>query len=263
MLIKNKAVRELCTTILALLCCHVLSAQGNYPAFPDDTVFTVADEMPYFSGCRSFNKNDGRKRECSDLELVRFISQQLVYPAEARNKGIEGTVFVSFIIDEIGEVQNPSILTDIGGGCGEAALNVVRQMPPWTPALQNGQPVKTRMNLPIQFYLRAKNRDKAERFTISWGSLRSGQASKKELLDNLSKRVYVRGPEGDNRFIDELEFVFQKENRIVSATSRGSISAELKKVVERAKRGGTLVIHASVQDGGQFVAVSRQFQITR
>ena len=250
-------------TFLCLLVWQVLPAQFSPNNIALDSIYTKADQMPFFSGCESFDQSINAKRECSDLELVKFISRHLVYPNKAKYEGIEGTVFVSFIVDENGFVHDPSVLMDIGGGCGEAALEVLKQMPQWEPAFHNGHSVKVRMNLPIQFFLRAEGRDEAEPYSLSWGVLAGKQVTKDQLLNNLSSKVYVRGPEGSNRFIDQLEFIFQKDGRLVSASSRGDISPELEKVLQRVKKDGIFTIRASVQDDGQFVMIFRTFSVIK
>lgn len=254
--LKNKAVRKTTAIISALLWGQLLFAQ-----FSTDTIMTHADQMPFFIGCHDFDDDLEAKRKCSDREMVRFISRYLVYPEVAKMSGIEGTVYVSFVVNEEGLVQQPNLLTDIGGGCGQAALDVLKEMPRWEPALHAGQRAKVRLNLPIQFFLRAEERDLAERFNLTWGSLKGETTTREELVNALNRSIYVRGPEGDSRFVDELEFVFEKKGRIVTGTGRGNISTELEKVVERTKRGGVFTIRASVQDEGQFVSVVRAFRV--
>ncbi len=256
-------MRKSYTILLCILLSQTLPAQFDLFASKADTVFTRAEQMPFFMGCEIFDDSIEAKRDCSDLEMVRFISRYLVYPDQAKYDGVEGTVFVSFIIDEKGLVGEPSLLKDIGGGCGEAALDVIREMPRWEPAVHLGKKVKVRMNLPIQFFLRAENRDAAEQCSLSWGTLSGQQTTKDELLENLGQKLYVRGPDGSNRFVDEIEFIFEKDNRQIIATSRGNISDELGKVIHRVKKGGIFSIHASVQDDGRFITISRSFNVKR
>ncbi len=240
-------------------------ASAQVPLFPNDndTVYTKATQMPYFIGCEAFDDNTPAKRNCSNRELVNFISRYLVYPEKAREEGIEGTVYVSFIIEKNGLLGELSLLNDIGGDCGKAAILVLEEMPRWQPGQQNGQIVRVRMNLPIQFKFRAEDSSRSEKYNLSWGMLHSREATKAELLKNIDNQLYVRGPEGSNRYIDEIEFIYEKDNRIHSATSRGDMSPDLEKIVEKVKHGGTLTIHASVQDRGQFLTISRSFAIVK
>ncbi|MBI5914893.1 MAG: TonB family protein [Bacteroidetes bacterium] len=240
----------------AMLVCHFLWAQ-----FPADTVFTHAEIMPCFPGCGSLEPGSLTHRQCSDRALVQFISRHLVYPEEAKATGTEGTVYVNFVVDETGRVQSPRLLLDIGGGCGEAALKVLEAMPGWEPGLHEGQPVRVKLNLPIQFSLRNAEKDLTERFTITWGDIVGDSVTVQSLRRNLPFPVYVRGPEGDSRYVDELAFTFARNKRQLTASSRGGISDDLVAVVEKARNGGTFTITASVQDNGRFLYVTRIFQL--
>lgn len=88
-----------------------------------------------------------------DAEMYKFIGKHLKYPKKARRKGIEGMVIVQFTVDKEGNVTDPKVLRDIGYGCGEAALKVVKKMPKWTPGTQRDKPVPVRMTLPLKFKL--------------------------------------------------------------------------------------------------------------
>ena len=98
--------------------------------------FVFVEQMPAFRG-----------------NLSEFLAKELRYPEIAKENGVKGTVVIQFVVSEKGEITNPFILKDIGGGCGEEALRVVRSMPPWLAGAQRGVPVKVQMNLPIRFVL--------------------------------------------------------------------------------------------------------------
>ena len=82
-----------------------------------------------------------------------FISDYLQYPVQAREKGVEGKVFVQFIINEEGYLTNVEAVKGIGAGCDKEAVHVVAASPKWKPARQRGQAVKQRIVLPITFKL--------------------------------------------------------------------------------------------------------------
>lgn len=84
-----------------------------------------------------------------------YLSQNLTYPAQARREGIEGTVYVSFIVEVDGSIQGVEILRGIGGGCDEEALRVVRNAPDWEPGTQRDRKVNVKMRVPIRFKLSA------------------------------------------------------------------------------------------------------------
>jgi TonB family protein len=113
----------------------------NPESLSDSTlnVFTVVDTQPEYPG----------GMEALDKHLLENIS----YPDSAKNLGIQGTVFVSFIVKKSGKVDNAKVVRGIGGGCDEEALRIVKSMPEWIPGEQRGKPVNTEIVLPIKFKL--------------------------------------------------------------------------------------------------------------
>ena len=75
------------------------------------------------------------------------------YPSQARRMGIEGRVFVQFVVDKQGNVTEVQSVKGIGAGCDEEAERVLRESPKFKPGKQRGRPVKVRMVLPIIFKL--------------------------------------------------------------------------------------------------------------
>jgi len=102
-------------------------------------VFTIVEEMPAFPG--------------GEPERNKFLAENIQYPQQATENGIQGTVYVSFVVDSKGNVTDVKILRGIGGGCDEEALRVVRMMPKWHPGKQNGKNVRVLFNMPIYFKL--------------------------------------------------------------------------------------------------------------
>lgn len=80
------------------------------------------------------------------------IGQKLVYPAQARRMGIEGKVFVEFVVQTDGTVSDVKVKKGIGAGCDEAAAIVIKSSR-WIPGKNNGVAVKQQMVLPINFKL--------------------------------------------------------------------------------------------------------------
>ncbi len=104
-----------------------------------DEIFTVVEEQP--------------KPKEGMGQYFQYIAQNLKYPEQARKMGIEGKVFVEFVVNDFGEITNVKVLKGIGAGCDEAAKKVVENSAPWQPGRQKGQAVKVRMVLPITFKL--------------------------------------------------------------------------------------------------------------
>jgi protein TonB len=110
------------------------------PTDPDaGKVFLVVEEMPQFPG--------------GDASLFKYLHDNIKYPPIARENGIQGKVYVTFVVNETGKITDAKVIRGIGGGCDEEALRVVRAMPDWKIGKQNGRPVKVQYNLPINFTL--------------------------------------------------------------------------------------------------------------
>ena len=82
-----------------------------------------------------------------------FVGKKLKYPAQARRMGIEGKVFVEFVIERDGTITDVKAIKGIGAGCDEEAVRVLQSAPKWKPGKQRGKPVRQRMVLPIAFKL--------------------------------------------------------------------------------------------------------------
>ncbi|RPD42406.1 M56 family metallopeptidase [Chitinophaga barathri] len=89
-----------------------------------------------------------------DEALNKYLSKTIRYPQEATKKNIQGTVFVSFIVDEKGVVKDiKTVGAPKGGGLEQEAIRVVKGMPDWTPGKHHGENVSVQFNLPLQFKL--------------------------------------------------------------------------------------------------------------
>ena len=88
-----------------------------------------------------------------DQKLMEFIAKGIKYPQIARETGIQGRVFVGFVVEPDGSVSNVKVLRGIGGGCDEEAMRVVKSMPKWKPGKQRGKAVRVSYMLPVNFKL--------------------------------------------------------------------------------------------------------------
>ena len=82
-----------------------------------------------------------------------YISKELHYPPQAARLGVQGKVFVQFVVDENGKVSDAAVIRGIGAGCDAEALRVIANSPNWSPGKQDGMPVKVRYVIPIVFKL--------------------------------------------------------------------------------------------------------------
>ncbi len=106
---------------------------------PEQEVFVVVENPPQFPG--------GEKAR------MQYMVENITYPELARKKGIEGTVFVTFVVERDGSINEVRVLRGIGGGCDEEAKRIIENMPNWTPGTQRGKPVRVQFNMPIRFTL--------------------------------------------------------------------------------------------------------------
>jgi protein TonB len=104
-----------------------------------DEIFTIVENKPEFEGGHS--------------AYMRFLQKNIKYPAQARRMGIEGRVFVQFVIGVDGAVSQVVILKGLGAGCDKEAIRVISKSPNWIPGKQRGKPVRVRMVVPLIFSL--------------------------------------------------------------------------------------------------------------
>lgn len=82
-----------------------------------------------------------------------YLSRNLTYPSQARERGIEGTVYLSFVVNADGSLRDVEILRGIGAGCDEEAMKTIKNSPKWEPGRQRDQKVDVKMRMPIRFAL--------------------------------------------------------------------------------------------------------------
>ncbi|MFP4506913.1 MAG: TonB family protein [Cyclobacteriaceae bacterium] len=86
-------------------------------------------------------------------EFYKYLMNNLKYPEQAKAAGIEGKVFVQFVVDTDGSITDVKAIKGIGAGCNAEAERVLKEAAPWNPGTQKGKFVKVRMVLPITFKL--------------------------------------------------------------------------------------------------------------
>ena len=102
-------------------------------------IYTIVEENPEFSG--------GKK------ELDNWFTTNLKYPANWRETGIGGTVYIGFVVEKDGSITDVQLKRGIGNGCNEEAIRLIKSMPKWKPGKENGQVVRVAYTLPIKFKL--------------------------------------------------------------------------------------------------------------
>lgn len=112
------------------------------PEDPEDNngePFVIVQSMPVFTG--------------GEVEMYKFLKNNLQYPQIARETGIQGVVYTTFVVEKDGSISNIKLLRGIGGGCDEEAIRVISLMPNWKPGMQRMKPVRVAFNMPISFKL--------------------------------------------------------------------------------------------------------------
>ena len=104
-----------------------------------DEVFTIVEQQPEFPGGMG--------------AFYQYVHKKLKYPSQARRMGIEGRVFVQFVVDKKGNITEVQAVRGIGAGCNEEAVRVIKSSPKWKAGKQRGKAVKVRMILLITFKL--------------------------------------------------------------------------------------------------------------
>ena len=115
----------------------VMHMQHSVEEEEEVEIFTVVEDAPEFPG--------------GDKKRIEFLAENIKYPNEAREFGVQGTVYVGFVVEKDGSIRDPRVLRGIGGGCDEETLRAIRLMPKWKPGIQRGKPVRVRITLPVMF----------------------------------------------------------------------------------------------------------------
>jgi len=105
----------------------------------NDSLFIMVEEMPKFPG--------------GEAALRQWINNQLKYPLAAVEKGIQGKVYVQFIVDKDGKTSGAKVIQGVDPSLDQEALRVINRLPLWNPGKQRGTPVKVAYTVPINFVL--------------------------------------------------------------------------------------------------------------
>ncbi len=106
----------------------------------EEQIFIVVEESPEFPG--------GLQK------MYEYIQKNIRYPRMEKEAGIQGRVFVTFVVEKDGSITDVKVLKGVTEGLNKEAVRVIRSMPHWKPGKQRGRPVRVRVNLPINFILR-------------------------------------------------------------------------------------------------------------
>ncbi len=117
-------------------------------------IVIVEDEEPIVEEVfESYNIQEKPAFPGGEAELMKYIAQNVKYPVVAQENGIEGTVYIRFVVTKSGAVGETQIMKSADPLLDEEALRVVKSLPRWTPGKNNGNPVNVWFIVPIKFKL--------------------------------------------------------------------------------------------------------------
>jgi TonB family protein len=121
-------------------------AELQNPQDSDSPIFTVVEVLPEFPG--------------GDEARMKYLMENIKYPDEARKNGIQGTAYVTFVVEKDGSISNVKVLRGFDKACDEESVRVIKNMPNWKPGKQKGKAVRVQFNMPIRFALGDKKEEK-------------------------------------------------------------------------------------------------------
>ena len=135
-----KAIKGLVLILASILCfvpAHAKQAVVFDTPDNDTSIYYIVEDMPQFPG--------------GDAALTAYISHNVHYPKAEKEQGIQGKVFVGFVVEKDGSITNIEIIRGFGKECDAEAIRVVKNMPKWKPGKQRGKFVRVRYMIPINF----------------------------------------------------------------------------------------------------------------
>ena len=167
---------------------------SNPDMTPDKNgVYQICEQMPEFPGGVN--------------ALIDHVGRNVVYPEKAKEKEIEGRVFVGFVVEKDGSISDVKVLRGIGGGCDEEAVRIISAMPKWKPGMQDGKPVRVSYQIPIHFKLGNGTRSKNSLVGSIWEGTGTGT---KDGVTYTWHSVLQFNSENEGLLIEKL--VSQKKN---------------------------------------------------
>jgi len=105
----------------------------------EEKIFVIAEDMPEFPG--------------GDIALIRWISKTIRYPMIAQENGITGRVYLNFVVNKLGGIENVKVTRGVDPSLDKEAIRVIKKMPKWIPGKQRGKAVNVSYSVPINFQL--------------------------------------------------------------------------------------------------------------
>lgn len=215
---KLAALTVLCASlVIALACSEEKSVEKAHE------IFTVVESYSEFEGgVAAFNAH---------------IMKEIRYPSQARQAGVEGRVDVQFVVDKDGSISDVEAIKGIGAGCDEEAVRVVKSLPRFKPAAQNGKPVPVRMVVPIVFQLKKSETNSDNR--------KQGMVIIEEIQSRnykLTVEASYENGEWTGTVYDQWWDELPGANIVVPGTTTGTTSAQDGTFNLKAEEGNSIVV---------------------
>lgn len=118
----------------------------------EDIPFMVVENMPALGDCKSMRGDE--RHQCTQMEIIRYVSSNTKYPPIAKDAGIQGTVFVYFVVGKDGKVRDVKVLREVDPRLDKEAIRVVESLPEFEPGEQRGKSVSVQYTIPVKFIIR-------------------------------------------------------------------------------------------------------------
>jgi len=118
----------------------------------EDIPFMVVENMPALGDCKSMRGDE--RHTCTQMEIIRYVSSNTKYPPIAKDAGIQGTVFVYFVVGKDGKVRDVKVLREVDPRLDKEAVRVVESLPDFEPGEQRGKAVSVQYTIPVKFIIR-------------------------------------------------------------------------------------------------------------
>ncbi len=205
---KLGALMALCALLIVAFACSEEQNKESKEAAnqSNDEIFVIVEELPEFEGGMDAFYN--------------YVRNEMTYPLQARQMGIEGRVDVQFVVEKDGSLSDVKAIMGIGAGCDGEAIRVVKNAGSFKPGSQRGKAVRVRMVMPIIFKLDngKTNADKSAQgiIVIEKAESKNGALKVEASYANGEWSGIVRDPEGE---------VLPGANILVAGTTTGTASA--------------------------------------
>lgn len=118
----------------------------------DDTPFMIVENMPALGDCKNLRGDE--RHQCTQMEIIKYVSKNTKYPPIAKDANIQGTVFVYFVVDKNGDVTDAKVLREVDPRLDKEALRVINTLPKFVPGEQRGKAVSVQYTIPVKFVIR-------------------------------------------------------------------------------------------------------------